>query len=119
MRRNVLRLSVVGVLVLAGSACGGDGSGDGGGGGGGGTAQADLVTSGTAFVPTTLSVTSGGDTITIRNDDGFAHTFTLDDGSVDQALAAGETVEVEVNIDADAAFHCEIHPSMTGTLTVG
>jgi plastocyanin len=111
----MLRLVVLcGALMLVGAACGGDG--DGGGGGGG--AAADLVTSGTAFDPSSVSVASGGDSITISNEDGFAHTFTLDDETVSKELPAGETVTVDVNIDADAPFHCEIHPSMTGTLTV-
>jgi plastocyanin len=106
-------------LMLAGTACGSDETGGDGGGGGGGGAAADLVTRDTAFVPTTVTVASGGDQITITNEDGFDHTFTLDDGSVDMSLPAGETVTAEVNITADAPFHCAIHSSMTGTLTVG
>lgn len=114
MRLKTARIvALAGMVVLTAAGCGGDeGGGDGGGG------SADLVTSGTAFQPTTLPVASGGDTITITNEDGFAHTFTLDDGSVDVDLPPGETLDAEVNITADAPFHCEIHSSMTGTLTV-
>ncbi len=116
MRGKTVRLGLLaGALMFVGAACGGD---EGSGGGGDGAA-ADLVTSGTAFDPTSVSVTSGGDSITVTNEDGFTHTFTLDDGSVSMELPAGETVTIDVNITADAPFHCEIHPTMTGTLTVG
>jgi plastocyanin len=115
MRGKTVRIvALAGTLLLVGAACGGDE----GGGNGGGSGSADLVASGTAWSPTTVSVASGGDTITITNEDGFAHTFTLDDGSVDVDLPSGETQSVDVNVTADAPFHCEIHPSMTGTLTV-
>jgi plastocyanin len=104
-----------GVIMLASAACGGDEGGGGSTGGG----EADLVASGTAFDPTSVTVASGGDSITISNEDGFDHTFTLDDGSVDETLPAGQTVTVDVDISADTPFHCTIHPQMTGTLTVG
>ena len=116
MRVRTSLIAVVGgVIMLASAACGGDDGGGGATGGGG----ADLVTSGSVFDPTTVTVASGGDTITITNEDEFDHTFTLDDESVDETLPAGETVDVEVDVSADAPFHCTIHPSMTGTLTVG
>jgi plastocyanin len=116
-------------LVLA--ACGGDNGGGGptGGtstgttgttgatgttGGGGGAA---ITIQGFAFDPSTLQV-SGETTITITNNDGVTHTFTLDDGSVDQEIAAGESVDVTVNISQTTGFHCRIHASMTGTLEV-
>ena len=112
-------------IALVGPACGGDDEGGGATGGGatgggatGGGATADLVTSGSAFDPTTVAVSAGGDSITITNEDGIAHTFTLDDGSVDEPLPGGETVTVDVDVSEDTPFHCNIHPAMTGTLTV-
>lgn len=121
MRGKAFRIAVMcGALVLGTGACGGDDDGGGGGGGEtGGGAEADLVASGTAFDPITVPVSAGGDSITIVNEDGIDHTFTLDDGSIDQPLAGGSTVTVDVDITADAPFHCAIHSSMTGTLTVG
>jgi plastocyanin len=105
--------------VLAG--CGGDDGGEGttgetatGATGGGGTA---ITIQGFAFDPATLQV-SGETTLSISNEDGAAHTFTLDDGSVDQEIPAGESVEVTVNVSESTGFHCEIHRSMTGTLEV-
>ena len=109
------------VVAMALAACGGD---DGGGGttgsttgttgGGGGTA---ITIEGLAFDPSTLQV-SGETTLTITNNDGTTHTFTLDDGSVDQEVPGGESIEVTVNVSETTGFHCKIHPSMTGTLEV-
>lgn len=121
MSRKILRGAVVvGTLVLTAGACGGDDAGGGATGGGAtGGGEADLLTSGTAFNPTTVTVSAGGDSITITNEDGFDHTFTLEDESADETLPAGETVTVDVSIEEDTGFVCTIHPSMTGTLTVG
>jgi plastocyanin len=117
------------VLVLA--ACGGDDEDGGDGGdttggatgetsgatgetGGGGT---EISIEGFAFSPSSLEV-SGETTLTITNNDSAAHTFTLDDGSVDEEIGEGESVEVTVNPSESTGFHCEFHPQMTGTLEV-
>jgi len=114
-------------LVLA--ACGGDDdggdttgptaatgetSGGGGGGGGGGT---EIVIEGFAFNPSTITV-SGPTEVTVTNNDTAPHTFTLDDGSVDLALGAGETGTATVDVSETTGFICTIHPSMTGTVEV-
>lgn len=70
------------------------------------------------FEPTTLTVAAGSTDIAITNADTVDHTFTLDDDSVDQAVAAGENVTVTVDLSASVGFHCSIHPAMTGTLQV-
>lgn len=111
------------VFTLVGSACSGNDEGDGGapadtGSGDLAPGTATLGIADLAFEPTTLSVASGSTDITITNSDSTDHTFTLDDGSVDQAVAAGETVTVTVDLSSSTGFHCEIHPSMTGTLEV-
>jgi plastocyanin len=71
---------------------------------------------GFAFEPSSVSVPEG-DSLTLRNEDTAAHTFTMDDGSLDVSLEPGQ--QVEVTPEAGGAFHCEIHPAMTGTLTLG
>jgi plastocyanin len=61
-----------------------------------------------------------GSTITVDNQDSVPHTVTADDGAFDSARVAGGT-EGSVTAPAEAgtyAFHCEVHPNMTGTLTV-
>ena len=63
-------------------------------------------------------MSSGQTEISITNADSVDHTFTLDDGSVDEAVAAGQTATVAVDLTESTGFHCEIHPSMTGTIEV-
>ena len=81
---------------------------------GGGTT---ITISGFAFDPSNVEV-SGPTTIAVTNEDGATHTFTTDDGSVDEEIGGGQTVEVQVDVTSDTGFHCTIHPTMTGTLTV-
>ena len=122
LRRAGLALSLVLVLAACGSS-NSDGEGAGGGGdGGGGDAAGDSLTltiKDFAFDPNTLSSPGGQQaTVTITNDDSVTHSFTLDDGGVSREVSAGQTVEVTVPFPASATggFHCNFHPSMTGTL---
>lgn len=75
-----------------------------------------LSMSGFAFVPSDVTAGEGG-LLAITNEDSAAHTFTMDDGSVDEEVGAGQSVEVTVT--AAGSFHCEIHPAMTGTVSLG
>jgi plastocyanin len=108
-------------LVLA--ACGGDDDGGDETGGGGGTAETgggggtSITIADFAFDPNTISV-SGPTEVTITNEDSAAHTFTLDDGSVDQEIAAGESATVTVDVSESTGFVCRFHPQMTGTVEV-
>ena len=61
-----------------------------------------------------------GEDIVLQNDDGTKHTATADDGAFDLEADGGETSDPTAAPD-DAgtfAFHCQIHPNMTATLTV-
>jgi plastocyanin len=93
---------------------GGNPSESGGGDGGG----ADLTIVDFGFSPTELSV-SEGQTITVTNTGENAHTFTTDDGVIDETVSAGETEEITLTGVASGGFHCRFHSQMTGTLTVG
>ena len=103
-------------LVLA--ACGGDDDGgeETGGGetGGGGTS---ITIANFAFDPSTITV-SGPTEITITNEDDAAHTFTLEDGSVDEEIAGGESATVTVDVSESTGFICRFHSQMTGTVEV-
>jgi plastocyanin len=105
-------------IVLA--ACSSDDGGDGGetggetGGAGGGNT---IVIEGFAFDPSTITV-SGATEFTITNNDSATHTFTLDDGSIDQEIAAGESATVTIDVSASTGFVCRFHPQMTGTVEV-
>ena len=109
-------------VVLITSACSSD---DGGGTDTGVTETGEIVPGAAAiaiadltFAPATLPVASGSTDITITNADSVDHTFTLDDMSVDETIAAGGSATVTVELTESSGFHCEIHSSMTGTLQV-
>jgi plastocyanin len=85
-----------------------------GSGGGGGTT---ITIAGFAFDPDTITV-SGPTEVTITNEDSTTHTFTLDDGSVDETVEQGATETVTVDVSASTGFHCNIHPQMTGQIEV-
>ncbi|HTH06179.1 MAG TPA: cupredoxin domain-containing protein [Ilumatobacteraceae bacterium] len=78
------------------------------------TGDAAVVIAGFAFTTSPASV----GTITVRNDDTTAHTVTADDGSFDVRVNPGESGTIEVSEPGTYAFHCTIHPNMTGTLEV-
>ena len=112
------------VLSLVVAACSSDDDGGGTtggatgatetGSGGGGTT---ITIAGFAFDPDTITV-SGPTEVTITNEDSATHTFTLDDGSVDETVEPGATVTVTVDVSASTGFHCNIHPQMTGQIEV-
>jgi plastocyanin len=83
---------------------------------GGQTASAGTLTAvDTSFSPS--DVTTGPDgLLTVTNEDSFTHTFTMDDGSVDEQVPAGQSIQV--TITAAGPFHCSIHPTMTGNVTL-
>jgi plastocyanin len=114
-------------LALGSAACGDDDDGDGAadtteeqgspaGTDGGGEGGAALEVTESEFED--VSVTAGG-TLEVTNSSGIPHTITANDGAFDEELPDGETVPVTVPAEAgEYDFHCEIHPSMTATLTV-
>ena len=84
------------------------------GSGGGGTT---ITIAGFAFDPDTITL-SGPTEVTVTNEDTTTHTFTLDDGSVDETVEPGATETVTVDVSASTGFHCNIHPQMTGQIEV-
>jgi plastocyanin len=86
---------------------------------GGGTTGTAIVAQGFAFSPDSVNVSAGKVTLTVTNKDSAEHTFTLDDGSSSTNLAPGQTVTITLDLSKTVGWHCNIHPSMTGTLNVG
>lgn len=80
-------------------------------------APASLEISGFQFGP--AEVGAGGQ-VTVDNRDGAPHTVTADDGDFDSGQVSGGTAGAFVAPAQPGAydFHCEIHPDMSGTLTV-
>jgi plastocyanin len=69
--------------------------------------------------PADLTVAAGG-SITWTNADSAPHTVTFDDGTcASGSIGPGGSVTVRYDVAGTFAFHCAIHPSMTGTLVVG
>jgi plastocyanin len=109
-RRLRAQILVGGVLALLGVAMLG----------GGAALAADhaVAISGFAFSPKTITVTVG-DTVTWTNSDSTAHTATADDGSFDTGTVGnGATGSATFATAGTFAYHCKIHASMTGTITV-
>jgi plastocyanin len=77
-----------------------------------------------AFVPATFAV-APGEKIVVTNHDSVTHTFTANPGSTPRGtfnsgdIAPGMTVVVTApSKPGTYGFYCQIHPFMTGTLTV-
>lgn len=81
-------------------------------------ADATITIADFAFgTPVTVPV---GGTVEVVNADGVAHTWTADDGTFDSGtLSPDATFTYVADTEGTFAFTCTIHPSMTGTLTVG
>jgi plastocyanin len=98
------------VLAVAGllPACGDDG---------GGSRDAVVIADLAFSIPSGLDA---GATVTVENDDSTTHTFTADGGEFDTGnIAGGESTEITLPAEpGDYDVHCEIHPSMSGTVTV-
>ena len=118
-RRWMRMLCAAFALSLLAAACGGDqaDTGGNGGGNGGGGAGANLTIVDFAFKPTELSVTDG-QTITVSNVGQNSHTFTTDDGVIDETIDPGATVDIQLDGVSSGGWHCRFHSQMTGTLTV-
>lgn len=64
-----------------------------------------------------------GTTVTVRNEDQAAHTFTAGtinnpDGSFNLQLAGGASDDITLDEEGDFSYFCAIHPGMKGTLEV-
>ena len=59
-----------------------------------------------------------GTKVTVTNKDGTGHTWTSDTKAFDNPVAPGATVSFTFDQKGTFSYHCNIHPSMTGTVTV-
>src|SRR5215203_4945405 len=132
MRRIAMAGLMVG-LSLAIAACGASGSGDSAqpsaaASDGGSTAAAcEVVTTAgevtgsiadNAFDPAAVTATAG-QVVAFTNEDSVPHTFALDDASCDTGnIANGASGAIRFDAAGSYPFHCNVHPSMKGTVTV-
>jgi plastocyanin len=114
MQRRILILLAVALLGLGLAACGS--SSKSGSGNDGGSANAQITIKNLTFSSTPVKA---GSTVTVKNNDGFDHTVSADDGSFDVTVHGDSTATFTAPSKAgEVKFHCNIHPSMHGTLTV-
>ena len=121
-----MRLSMLAIAgILSAAACGGGGGGTAPAGGGGGGVGGTLVhaarvtaTSGFAFDPSTISIPAG-DTI-YYTFQGVQHNVIFDTAGNpgDVGNSTSTTVKRRFLTAGTFNYHCGIHPSMTGTVTV-
>jgi len=69
------------------------------------------------FNPTTVNILEDS-TVEWTNSGAVTHTVTADDGSFDSGNIAGAKYPREFDSKGTFAYHCKIHPSMKGTITV-
>jgi plastocyanin len=138
---STMRRALIFVLTLASAmafaACGASGSGSGGStppeasappaSDGGSTAACEVASgtgdvagtiAGNAFDPAEVSATVG-QVVGFTNEDAVPHSFTLDDGSCDTGtFETGASGAIRFDAAGSYPFHCTVHPTMTGTVTV-
>jgi plastocyanin len=72
-----------------------------------------------SFSPSPGSV-KAGQTVAWRNADLISHTASADGGAFDTGVVAPGSTSAAIRVTATGSFgyHCQIHPSMVGTLNV-
>lgn len=80
---------------------------------------ATVTITGMAFSPASLTVKTGT-TIVWKNNDAMTHTATSDDGSTFNTgnILVGYSGSATASKTGTFPYHCAIHSSMTGTITV-
>lgn len=85
---------------------------------GGGGSIVNVSISGLAFNPGPVTV-HVGDIVRWTNNDAVGHTVTADGGAFGSALlGAGAVFTYTATAAGSFPYHCQVHPSMTGTVTV-
>lgn len=123
-------LCIAAVLVLSGCASNTAQGAQGGaqglpsngtGGSGQGTVQPathEVIISNFAFSPSELTIKTG-DTVAWTNNDSATHTITSDSGGeLSGNVPQGQAYSHTFNSAGTYAYHCSIHTSMKGTITV-
>ena len=131
MRRSLVAITLLATAALLAAGCGGGKSPSSSGGGtpasssasspatsaspgGGGTA---VTIDNFAFSPASVNV-KVGQQVTWTNKQGVDHTVTADGGAFDQAMPSGATFSFTFTKAGTFPYHCNIHPSMHGTVVV-
>jgi plastocyanin len=128
VRRQLLGIVAVLAALLAATACG-SGSGSGGAtpststpsassGSAAASGGSTVEINNFMFLPATLTVPVGT-TVTWKFDDSTQHTVSANDNSfASSPMADGQTFTHTFTSAGTVAYHCSIHPFMTGTIGV-
>ena len=104
-RRSLLKVSLTAPLVVLATTARA------------GSHQVRIV--GMAFEPASLTI-AAGDIVTFVNEDNAPHTATDNAGAFDTGrLSKGQSAQLTFGAAGSFAYHCDVHPGMTGTITVG
>ena len=96
----------------------GNNNGNNNGGNNGGTAANEVLMSGSAFTPSTITVTAGT-TVKWTNDDGVNHTVTSNTGIFNSGTIGNNgTYSYTFSAAGTYLYHCALHAGMTGTVVV-
>jgi plastocyanin len=86
--------------------------------GGSGAGRAQVVMRNLAFDPATVTI-QVGESVTWTNQDSMDHTIVADNGEFESSvLAGGAAFSFTFDTAGTYAYHCGIHPSMTGEVMV-
>ncbi|HSW41880.1 MAG TPA: plastocyanin/azurin family copper-binding protein [Patescibacteria group bacterium] len=77
----------------------------------------DVAITGSSFVPANVSVRAGAHVRWI-NREGVTHTVTFDDAVDSGRMSSGSTFTRGFPTAGTFSYHCSIHPTMKGTVTV-
>ena len=80
-------------------------------------ANQTVIIQNSVFTPPSTTV-NVGETVTWTNRDGLDHTATANNGAFNKTVPANTSVSFTFAIAGTYAYHCAIHPSMTGTIIV-
>jgi plastocyanin len=71
------------------------------------------------WTPSTVTA-KVGDVITWTNADTVPHAVALDDGScaMSNTIAGGASKSLSFSVAGSFPFHCSVHPTMKGTITI-
>ena len=114
--------SLLGLLALAGLSCNSSNNPTGPGGGGGGADKTITIVgmSGASSFSPSPDTVNVGQTVAWHNADGTTHTATANGGAFNTGNIGGGKTSAAITMNAPGtfAYHCSIHPTMTGTLVV-
>ena len=114
MQRRFLTFIAITALAVGLAACGSSSKSTTPAASGSGTAQ---ITIDSSFVFHVTPVKAGS-TVTVKNDASVMHTVTDDNGGFDVTVDPGKTATFTAPAAGAYPFHCKIHTTMKGTLTV-